>query len=458
MADQAENIFTAATLPPELLPESAAIRRKQRLAEVLMAKGLQPSQGFMAGRMFIPVSGLQVLASGLNAGTGAWLDTSVEKDQEDLAKKYKSLLSEEVNRYIDSTQPRKVSVPDVGGMTGSMDEQDAPTRTEVLPPAPSRERIVKAMTSGFAPMRQLGQMELQSLLKGGMTPKDWADVMAKMTPESVREAMMTGDMTRLRLLPEYSASEGFVINKRDPFGGSGPQPISRWSPPQEAPGNRGIMYQEQQGTGRINWGPSTTNVTQTNVPEDKANLAVTHSRLKVDEKVLEDSAQAARSAVSDLHTIVKAHGYLEQGAKAGMYRDLKTAVSQITSELGLRSEDPTVTPTRLLVAALQERVLKNSRALGSGTAFSNTDREYLEKMLTGKDMPLEGLYQLLAHVAIDTTRVINDHNALVQQAAQVKGTPEGWQAMHTLRIPEFKLYEAPPAIRPEAFGGRPVGR
>jgi hypothetical protein len=214
------------------------------------------------------------------------------------------------------------------------------------------------------------------------------------------------------------------------------------------------MVSTEGGTNKPIFGPSTTNVTQTNTPENKSQLAVTNSRLNLDEKALLASREGAQAAASDLQTVIKAHGFLEQGVKAGMFRDAKTAVSQMLGEMGLTATDNQVENTRLFVATMQDRVLKNSRALGSGTAFSNTDRTFLEQMLSGKDMPVEGLYQLLSHVGVDSSRVVNKHNELIGKASREPGTPATWESMHRIEVPEFKLHEGPPNSVPS----KPVGK
>src|SRR6187549_194316 len=58
---------------PEIALQEQALNRKQQLANVLMQRALQPAQGQMAGRFYVPPSLAQGLAQLGTAGLGAYL-------------------------------------------------------------------------------------------------------------------------------------------------------------------------------------------------------------------------------------------------------------------------------------------------------------------------------------------------------------------------------------------------
>lgn len=151
-------------LPPELDIERRRLERQQRIADALSAQGNAPLQMQSAGGYVVPISPFAGAAKLLSAYAGKRKGEQSERGMEDIGRRYNEGLAQAVRDYTASGSPRQVQAPDFGAMTGGMDEQDVPMRQETVQADP-RERLIAAMTSPYAPVRQLGTMDFQAGIK-----------------------------------------------------------------------------------------------------------------------------------------------------------------------------------------------------------------------------------------------------------------------------------------------------
>lgn len=139
------------TLTPELELERQNLQRRQRVAETLIAAGQRPIQGQMAGRFFVPPSWTQGVAQLANAHFGGKAMADVEKGQRDIGTRYNEGLAQAVKDYTASgtvpVDPQEI-------------EQNADQGTPLPRPDP-RARVAQALTSPYAPVRELGKMDFQ---------------------------------------------------------------------------------------------------------------------------------------------------------------------------------------------------------------------------------------------------------------------------------------------------------
>lgn len=150
-------------LPPELDADRRRLERQQRMADALFAQGQAQMQTQTAGGYVIPISPFSGAAKMLAAYASKRKGEQVDRGMEDISKRYNEGLAQAVRDYSASGS-RQVQAPDFGAMTGGMDEQDAPMRQETVQADP-RERLIAAMTSPYAPVRQLGAVDFQASQK-----------------------------------------------------------------------------------------------------------------------------------------------------------------------------------------------------------------------------------------------------------------------------------------------------
>ena len=92
-------------MPPEIALKEQAINRKQQLANVLMQRALQPAQGQMAGRFYVPPSWAQGVAQLGAAAAGVGLTRMNENRRQELSDQSNNMLSEALKSYRDKTAP-----------------------------------------------------------------------------------------------------------------------------------------------------------------------------------------------------------------------------------------------------------------------------------------------------------------------------------------------------------------
>jgi hypothetical protein len=115
-------------LPPELALEEQALNRKQQLANVLLQRSLQPLQGQMAGRFYVPPSWTQGLAKLGFAGIGSLMTHDNDQSRKDLADQSNNMLQSSLQKYRDSIAPQEVQTKaaDTRSVNGSGVEPGLP--------------------------------------------------------------------------------------------------------------------------------------------------------------------------------------------------------------------------------------------------------------------------------------------------------------------------------------------
>lgn len=145
---------------PELDSGQREIERRQRVADAMAAQGMQPLEtNQMAGGYVVPVSPLAAIAKMAQAYAGKSMGDSASKDREGLDAKYREGLANAVKEYM-AGGSKTIQAPDIGAMTGGLDQQDVPMNPETIKTDP-RERVIAAMTSQYAPVRDMAKLDYQ---------------------------------------------------------------------------------------------------------------------------------------------------------------------------------------------------------------------------------------------------------------------------------------------------------
>jgi hypothetical protein len=115
-------------LPPSLALKEQGINRYQQLANVLMQRGLQPAQGQMAGRFYVPPTWAQGAAQLGSAAAGVGLNIAGEYQRQDIADESQNILSASLQKYRDSIAPQEVQTKaaDTRSVNGSGVESGLP--------------------------------------------------------------------------------------------------------------------------------------------------------------------------------------------------------------------------------------------------------------------------------------------------------------------------------------------
>lgn len=151
-------------LPPELAAEAQALNRKQQMANYLIQQGLQPAQGQMTGRFYVPPSPLQGLAGLAQVFTGSMMSGMNDDKRKAISKDSSTMLADAMRQYKEASGPRITEGP-------------RPTAPMASPP-PSTGPHAGLMPQPAQPPQQ---MEL---------PGPGAPVSTPRSPEETRQAMV----------------------------------------------------------------------------------------------------------------------------------------------------------------------------------------------------------------------------------------------------------------------------
>ncbi len=154
----AQDIFSG--LPPELAAENRRLQQQQKMSEIMMQRAMAPIESQTAGGYVVPISPFAGMAKLLNAYAGRKAADKSDEDFKGLSQRYNEGLAQAVRDYSASGS-RQVQAPDFGAMTGGMDEQDVPMRQETVQADP-RERLIAAMTSPYAPVRDIAMADYKT--------------------------------------------------------------------------------------------------------------------------------------------------------------------------------------------------------------------------------------------------------------------------------------------------------
>lgn len=174
---------------PTAAAQAQELARRSELAKVLMQRGMQPIQGQMAGRFYVPPSWAQGLSQLGSAAAGASLGKEVGSDQTALAEALQARRQQQVSEFDASMNPKSVEVPAQGpgapvvmshadlankqalGASPEMIDSYAQMRTEgpqptatVMQPPSERDKrkaLLDAMTSSNPLLREAARFQTQ---------------------------------------------------------------------------------------------------------------------------------------------------------------------------------------------------------------------------------------------------------------------------------------------------------
>lgn len=163
-------------LPPELASEAQAVNRRQQMANYLMQQGLQPHQGQMVGRFYVPPSPIQGLAGLAQVAAGVYSGNKADEARKGISTKSQAMLADAMQRYKEASGPVTSEGPrptaqvmpppqNLGPHAGLMPQPDAAPTTVELPgpgapvqtprsPEEKRQAIVEQLMLSTHPQAQ----------------------------------------------------------------------------------------------------------------------------------------------------------------------------------------------------------------------------------------------------------------------------------------------------------------
>lgn len=181
-------------MSPEIAVEQQALNRKQQIANMLLQQGMQPAQGQMVGRFYVPASPFQHLGNLAQVAAGAFGTGHLDDQRKGLLQQQQQIKADAIRKFMEQTQDRQIPertlpqgspeqvIPNQGppqiddskayGLAPAPTKPLEPTVIPAVPPtqgpvnpamtqpaAPNQRRqaIIEAMTSQVPGMREAAQ-------------------------------------------------------------------------------------------------------------------------------------------------------------------------------------------------------------------------------------------------------------------------------------------------------------
>lgn len=177
-------------------------------------------------------------------------------------------------------------------------------------------------------------------------------------------------------------------------------------------------------------------------------IILQHSILpKIDKS--QEQATAARDAIYSLGNTKK---LLDEGIISGAFADKRLMIQKVGALLGFTNEQ--IATTEAFKAAMGDLVKSTVKAFGSGTAISNADRAYAEKIVGGNiELDARSMQRIFDIMAKGAQRTVGLHNELVTRVA--KNSPVFAKQADSYRVdPGAPQQQAP---QQQQQGGVPEG-
>lgn len=342
----------------EFQPELTDIQRKQRLAQLLMERGMQTPQGQMVSGRYVAPSWSQNLANLFSVYSGKNLEQETEARQQALAQKLRQAEARDLQSFMEAGRAApEQTVYGVGA--------EGPTMTVTPEVKPDyRKQLAIALGSQSPTVRALGT----EMLKQSMTPQ------------------------------KVGADESLVV--RDIFGGGGYSPIATGAPKlgQEL---RDAARQARLDITKVDqW----TDADWARVRDIEARIAagkrpVTNVMVNTEksygqqfgQKLADTDVnlyQSAQKAPEMLANVERTKKLLDdKNVITGFGAQQRLDLARLGSALNIGGKDTkeTVANTQQLFANRAQATLDAIRdsGLGAGQGFSNKDREFLEAAKLG---------------------------------------------------------------------------
>ena len=366
---------TPFALPPDLMARQSGIDRKRAIAQALLQSGLTPRQGQMVSGHYVAPGLLGGVAQITQALGGMAMSKDLDKQQADLGQTYNTRLTEGLDKFLRTREGAPGQTMNDQQAADLMQNDVAPELADPVKADP-RRAVFEAMTSGLQPLQQIGQMELQAMLRR----KD-------RDPNMIKES--GGQF--------YDLSSGKPVL----LGGA------EYGPTETIGGD---LYQR---------GPGGKLVKLDNAPKvsTTVNNNPTQAGLKKYQEAVGEalapggkSRTSAEQANEGLTASVEALQAVNDGARMGIAQPAMQVVRKLGAELGIANAD--TAPTDALSAALKQSIFKELG--GFGAQVSNSDRDFVRDFSGDLTTDPFALKRMLAIRIAGQIKKVNAHNKQAQ--------------------------------------------
>ncbi len=372
--------------PTSFEEEMAAVARKRKLAETMLQSSMaDKASGEMVGGHYISHGLSNGVSDLVNAFLARNMNEKADASAQDISARKAQAMQDELSGYMATREGQAgkdipYSEDQIRNMMLNEQELPGQERTPDIAANP-RAAAIKAVASQFPQLQQLGALDFQEMRKKPVE-EEWHDP---------KEMSING-------------KPGMVQ-----FGKRGGQRVIEGAAPIP-----------KEPLVKVDMGQKV---------EENANKKL--GEASIDEIVgSKKEAQKAQASYEYLQSIKPA---LKQ-AITGFGADPKLMLTKLYTAFG-GADDGTITTTEQLSSALAQKVLDNTKTLGSGSGFTDKDREYLEKVVQGKLSldPATIQHALNAGIA-DAWNKMNGHQGLLGTVAGNKElgfSPEKLSAFRT---------------------------
>jgi len=346
---------------PEFAPQVQGLDRQRKIAEMLMTQGFQPQQGQMVSGRYVAPSWTQQLAGLANIWAGKGIMEEAEQKQIDLAKALRGKQQEAVEEYFKAIQPTAAiegQAPVIPKGQTLYDNDGTLTygAKEGTPGTPAKgpdyARALKIATGEYAP----NWLSTQAI--SNLKPFDLEEgkIRYQINP-------LTGEKEIIAQGGEKKSNEmrNYETAVKQGFQGTFPQ--------------YEIMLKKA----------GASNVSVALPPAESEYVKTFGAGLAKQDLALRDIASNAPQAITSIQNQRK---LLDSGKViTGIGANQRLDLARLGSEIGVGGRDvkELTSNTQQLMAGRAGATLDAIKAsgLGSGTGFSNADRDFLEKAKMG---------------------------------------------------------------------------
>jgi len=377
----------------DLAHQDAALLRRRKMAEAMMAQAMEPIQQQTAGGQVVPISGLQGIAKIAQAMLGR-----NELDNIDAATKKSDA---EYNARLQQATSAYAQMRDSNPM----------------------EAFKAAMGSGLKPLQQ---MAMQDLKGSRMAAKDQTALYEKYTPESIA-ARRKDPTAALVPLPKIMSVNDQVVPVDQVTGGVQGKPAdlrTTYGPVSPDPAT-GIPMQVANQTGEAK------SFTGGNVTPDRAGqnaLETNAAGLAVSN--IKETHAGMLGAIDTFQRLTNMKTALDEGAKLGPMTDARVYLAKLGETLGLNVKPDA--PTETLLMQLGEGVLQDARKLAPVT---ENDIKMLEKIKGGS---ISGMDAVKASMDLLERQAVKAYQIHSQALEGLQGDGPGVRSLKaTMAAPGF---------------------
>ena len=394
---QAQMLNLGGNLPPEILQQQQALNRQQQMAQLLMQQGMQQPTGQMVSGRYVAPSFFQYAAPLFQAYAGKSLAEEGDKAAVKLAQQLREQEQKMGQQYFEAMQGKPATY-----------EPDIPTETyetvkgKMVSPAtgPDYRKAFSIATDPYAPkwlQAQAAEMLKPRTVKEGETVSQLNLATGKYEP------MATGGMS----LPSDVKSAAVRV-------GLDPSKAATWGPNEINLINNRIVADKEAGR---------TNLT---VNTGKAYTSAFGEGIAKGDI---DKFDVAQKAPSIYQNAITTEQLLDKGAITGLGATYKLNLARALNVAGANNNE-IIKNTEQLISNRGQIVLDSIKAsgLGAGQGFTNTDRQFLEKVKGGtielNANTLRELARIEKNIAQATVNAWNNRLPNIPQEA-IKGTGVG---------------------------------